>query len=182
MDWLLVGTMVRRRINQLEINVPLEISIADVDGLVGTELGVSKWIDVPQSRIDAFAEATDDHQFIHVDPERAAETAFGGTIAHGFLTVSLLSAMHEDCVPRLREPNVGINFGFNKLRFMAPVPSGGRVRGRFVLKEARMRGPGLLMTTYDVTVQIEGGKKPALTATWLTVIQFDPKDLPAKPD
>jgi acyl dehydratase len=159
--------------------VPKEISIADVEGLVGSELGVSAWIDVPQSRIDAFADATDDHQFIHVDPDRAAKTQFGGTIAHGFLSVSLLSAMHADCVPRLREPNVGINYGFNKLRFMAPVPSGARVRGRFVLKEARIRGPGILMTTYGVTVEIEGVKKPALTATWLTVIQFNPKELPA---
>lgn len=157
-----------------------EISISEITDLVGSELGVSKWIDIPQSRIDQFADATDDHQFIHVDPVRAAQTPFGGTIAHGFLTVSLLSAMHTDAVPRLREPNVGINYGFNKMRFMAPVPEGARIRGRFVLMEARMRGPGLLMTTYAVTVEIEGGKKPAMTATWLTVIQFDPKDVPQR--
>lgn len=162
---------------QLEDLVPREISISDVESLIGQELGVSEWINVPQSRIDAFADATDDHQFIHVDPVQAAETQFGGTIAHGFLSVSLLSAMHADCVPRLREPNVGINYGFNKLRFMAPVPSGSRVRGRFVLQDARQRAPGILMTTYNVTVEIEGVKKPALTAVWLTVIQFDPKDL-----
>lgn len=158
--------------------MPHEISIADFEKMVGLELGLSQWMDVPQSRIDQFADATDDHQFIHVDPERAAQTPFGGTVAHGFLTLSLLSAMHADCVPKIREPHVGINFGFNKLRFMAPVSSGARVRGRFVLKDARLRSAGLMMTTYDVTVQIEGVAKPALTASWLTLFQFDPKLLP----
>lgn len=153
-----------------------EISIMDIPDLVGTEVGVSEWIDVPQSRIDMFADATDDHQFIHVDPERAAETPFGGTIAHGFLTVGMLSAMHASSVPKLREENFGINYGFNKIRFMTPVPSGGRIRGRFLLKEARLRGPGRMMTTFDVTIEVEGARKPALTATWLTIIQFDPKD------
>ena len=116
------------------------ISINKIKDLVGTELGVSKWMDVPQSRIDVFADATDDHQFIHVDPERAAETPFGGTIAHGFLTLSMLSAMHTDAVPRVEEDHFGINYGFNKIRFMAPVPVDGRIRGRFFLKEARLRG------------------------------------------
>ena len=153
-----------------------EISIMDIPDLVGTEVGVSEWIDVPQSRIDMFADATDDHQFIHVDPERAAETPFGGTIAHGFLTVGMLSAMHASSVPKLREENFGINYGFNKIRFMTPVPSGGRIRGRFLLKEARLRGPGRMMTTFEVTIEVEGARKPALTATWLTIIQFDPKD------
>ena len=148
----------------------------DIPDLVGTEVGVSEWIDVPQSRIDMFADATDDHQFIHVDPERAAETPFGGTIAHGFLTVGMLSAMHASSVPKLREENFGINYGFNKIRFMTPVPSGGRIRGRFLLKEARLRGPGRMMTTFEVTIEVEGARKPALTATWLTIIQFDPKD------
>ena len=154
------------------------ISITEVKDLVGTELGVSEWMDVPQSRIDIFADATDDHQFIHVDPVRAAETPFGGTIAHGFLTLSMLSAMHSEAVPRLKETNFGINYGFNKIRFMAPVPVNGRIRGRFFLKEARLRGPGRMMTTYEVTIEIENVKKPAMTATWLTIIQFDPEDWP----
>ncbi|WP_322987692.1 MaoC family dehydratase [Hoeflea sp.] len=157
-----------------------DISISEIEDLVGTELGVSGWIDIPQSRIDQFADATDDHQFIHIDPVRAAQSPFGGTIAHGFLTVSLLSAMQADAVPQFREPTIGINYGFEKLRFMAPVLMEARIRGRFVLKEARMRAPGLLMTTYGVTVEIEGGKKPAMTATWLTVFQFDPKDVPQR--
>lgn len=152
------------------------ISINQIKDLVGTELGVSKWMDVPQSRINLFADATDDHQFIHVDPERAAETPFGGTIAHGFLTLSMLSAMHADAVPRVEEDHFGINYGFNKIRFMAPVPVDSRVRGRFFLKEGRLRGAGKMMTTYDVTIEIEDVQKPAMTATWLTIIQFDPKD------
>ena len=155
-----------------------EISLSEVEGLVGTELGLSDWMEVPQSRIDKFADATDDHQFIHVDPERAAETPFGGTIAHGFLTLSLLSAMNYNCVPRVREQTMGINYGFDKVRFMAPVPAGARVRGRFVLESARFRGAGMLMTTYVVTIEIENAKKPALIANWQTIIQFDPKDRP----
>ncbi len=156
-----------------------EISLSEVEGLVGSELGLSDWMEVPQSRIDKFADATDDHQFIHVDPERAAETPFGGTIAHGFLTLSLLSAMNYNCVPRIREQTMGINYGFDKIRFMAPVPAGARVRGRFVLESARFRGAGMLMTTYVVTIEIENAKKPALVANWQTIIQFDPKDRPS---
>lgn len=157
---------------------PREIALADIIGLIGSELGISEWISVPQSRIDQFADATDDHQFIHVDPLKAAETPFGGTIAHGFLTLSMLSAMNYDCLPKVREQTMGINYGFEKVRFMTPVPAGARIRGRFVLADARFRGAGMLMVTYDVTVEIENIKKPAMTAKWLTIIQFDPKDRP----
>ncbi|HET7413913.1 MAG TPA: MaoC family dehydratase [Pararhizobium sp.] len=159
--------------------MPREISLSDVKGLVGTELGLSDWITVDQTMINSFADATNDHQFIHVDPVRAAaETPFGGTIAHGFLTLSLLSAMNYDCLPRVREQQLGINYGFEKVRFMTPVKTGSRVRGRFVMADARFRGAGMVMTTYDVTVEIEGERKPALTAQWITIIQFDPKDRP----
>lgn len=160
--------------------MPQEISLSDVKGLIGKEIGVSDWITVTQKVIDSFADATDDHQFIHTDPARAAtETPFGGTIAHGFLSLSLLSAMNYNCVPRVREQTMGINYGFDKVRFMTPVKSGARVRGRFTMAEARFRGAGMIMVTYDVTVEIEGERKPALTANWLTIIQFDPKDRPA---
>ena len=156
-----------------------EISLADVPELVGQELGISDWITVDQTMIDLFADATHDHQFIHVDPGRAAaETPFGGTIAHGFLTLSLLSAMNFDAVPKIREQTMGINYGFDKIRFMSPVKCGARVRGRFVLAECRFRGAGMLMNTYDVTVEIESEKKPALTASWSTIVQFDPNDRP----
>lgn len=159
--------------------MPREISLSDIKGLVGTELGISDWIAVDQTMIDSFADATRDHQFIHVDPVRAAaETPFGGTIAHGFLTLSLLSAMNYDCLPKVREQQLGINYGFEKVRFMSPVKTGSRVRGRFTMADARFRGPGMVMTTYAVTVEIENERKPALTAQWITIIQFDPKDRP----
>lgn len=159
--------------------MPREISLSEVQSLVGQEIGVSKWITVDQTMIDAFAGATDDHQFIHVDPVRAAaETPFGGTIAHGFLTLSLLSAMNYDCLPKIREQTMGINYGFEKVRFLTPVKCGKRIRGHFVLSEARFRGAGMMMTTYDVSIEIEGERKPALTANWMTIIQFDPKDRP----
>lgn len=158
--------------------MPLEISLGDVKGQIGVPR-ISRWFDVTQTMIDAFAAATEDHQFIHTDPVRAAaETPFGGTIAHGFLSISLLSAMNYDCLPTIREQTMGINYGFDKLRFMAPVKTGSRVRGHFTLTEARFRGAGLLMTTYDVSIEIEDERKPALTATWITIVQFDPKDRP----
>ncbi|TPW29922.1 MaoC family dehydratase [Pararhizobium mangrovi] len=161
--------------------MPREISLCDIKGLVGSELGVSAWFTVDQSMVDSFADATNDHQFIHVDPERAAaETSYGGTIAHGFLTLSLLSAMNFDCLPRVREQQMGINYGFEKVRFMTPVKTGSRVRGRFTMAEARFRGPSMVMTTYAVTVEIENERKPALTARWMTLIQFDPKDRPSE--
>nr|WP_244624999.1 MaoC family dehydratase [Rhizobium daejeonense] len=153
--------------------------MSEIPGLVGEEIGLSSWITVDQTMIDAFAGATNDHQFIHVDPVRAAaETSFGGTIAHGFLTLSLLSAMNYDCLPKIREQTMGINYGFDKIRFMSPVRCDKRIRGHFVLSEARFRGAGMVMTTYDVSIEIEGEKKPALTATWITIVQFDPKDRP----
>ncbi|MEZ2128374.1 MULTISPECIES: MaoC family dehydratase [unclassified Sinorhizobium] len=156
-----------------------EISLSDVKNLVGTETGLSDWITVDQTMIDAFAHATDDHQFIHVDPERAkAESPFGGTIAHGFLTLSLLSAMNYNGLPKIREQTMGINYGFDKVRFMSPVKAGARVRGHFMLTDARFRGAGMMMLTYEVSIEIEGEKKPALTATWITITQFDPKDRP----
>lgn len=156
-----------------------EISLKDVKGLVGQEVGVSDWITVDQTMIDTFAEATQDHQFIHVDPVRAAaESPFGGTIAHGFLTLSLLSAMNYDALPRIREQTLGLNYGFDKIRFGSPVRTGKRVRGHFTLTDMRLRGAAMMMTTYDITVEIENERKPALTAVWTTIVQFDPKDRP----
>jgi acyl dehydratase len=159
--------------------MPREISLSDVKDLVGQEIGISDWITVDQTMIDTFADATHDHQFIHTDPERAAaESPFGGTIAHGFLTLSLLSAMNYSAVPTIREQTMGLNYGFDKIRFGSPVRAGRRVRGHFTLTEARFRGAHMLMVTYDVTVEIEEEKKPALSASWSTIIQFDPKDRP----
>ncbi|MCO5965862.1 MaoC family dehydratase [Sinorhizobium meliloti] len=156
-----------------------EISLADVPGLVGQELGTSKWITIDQKMINLFADATHDHQFIHVNPERAAaESPFGGTIAHGFLTLSLLSVMNFNGLPKIREQTMGLNYGFERVRFMSPVKTGSRVRGRFKFSDCRFRGASMLFTTYEVMVEIENENKPALTATWIAIVQFDPKDRP----
>ena len=159
--------------------MPSQVHLKDVPSLIGTEVGVSEWILVDQTMIDKFADATLDYQFIHVDPEKAKETPFGTTIAHGFLSLSLLSVMNASGAPHIIEQKMGINYGFDKIRLMAPVKSGARVRGRFFIEDARFRGGSMIMITYNVTVEIEGETKPALTATWLTISQFDPKDRPA---
>jgi len=140
---------------------------SELQGLIGQEVGVSKWFDVTQARIDAFADCTEDHQFIHVDPEAAKATPFGGTIAHGFLTLSLASAMSYDAVVPLDGVVMGVNYGFDKLRFLAPVPAGSRIRGRFKLLSVDDRGDGRWLLKHELTVEVEGGDKPALIAEWL---------------
>lgn len=137
--------------------------------MVGSEIGVSDWITIDQDRINTFADVTEDHQFIHIDPDAAAKTPFGGTIAHGFLTMSLLSQFSEQTGIVLEGIKMGVNYGFDKMRFLAPVPSGSKVRGRFVLKDAEEKRPGQFLITYTVTVEIEGGDKPALIADWLAM-------------
>jgi acyl dehydratase len=146
------------------------VSLDEIRSRIGQEIGVSEWITVDQSRIDAFAEATEDHQFIHVDAEAAAKTPFGGTIAHGFLSLSLLSRMAYDVMLVPDTLKMGVNYGFDRVRFLAPVRSGKRVRGRFVLEDATEKAPGQLLTRHAVTVEIEGEDKPALTATWLGLL------------
>lgn len=140
---------------------------SDLQSLIGQEVGVSRWIEVDQARIDAFARITEDEQFIHVDPERAKATPFGGTIAHGFLTLSLASAMSYDAVAPLEGVVMGVNYGFDKLRFLAPVPAGSKVRGRFKLLSADDKGGGRWLLKHELTVEIEGAEKPALIAEWL---------------
>ena len=150
--------------------MPPRIHLSDVKDLIGKEIGISKWITVDQTMIDRFAEATDDHQFIHTDPARAAaETPFGGTIAHGFLSLSLLSAMNFDCLPRVIEQTMGINYGFDKVRFSAPVKVGKRIRTVSTLGEVAERKPGNIVMRVNVTVEIEGEDKPALVAEWLSL-------------
>ncbi|MBL0947925.1 MaoC family dehydratase [Brevundimonas sp.] len=140
---------------------------SDLQSLIGTEVGVSRWIEVDQARIDAFAKITEDEQFIHVDPEAAKATPFGGTIAHGFLTLSLASAMSYDAVAPLEGVVMGVNYGFDKLRFLAPVPAGSKIRGRFKLLSAEDKGGGRWLLKHELTVEIESGDKPALIAEWL---------------
>ncbi|HWT11617.1 MAG TPA: MaoC family dehydratase [Allosphingosinicella sp.] len=145
-------------------------SIEKIKSRVGEEVGVSDWILVDQGAIDAFAEVTDDRQFIHVDPEAAAKTPFGGTVAHGFLTLSLLSRMAADAMLRPERVRMGVNYGFDKVRFMAPVRSGKRVRGRFRLDRFEEKRPGQWQFVHQVTVEIEGEDKPALIAEWIGLL------------
>ena len=133
---------------------------------MGQDIGVSRWFEMDQARIDAFAKITEDEQFIHVDPVRAKETMFGGTVAHGMLTLSMLSAMAYDVLPSLEGMTASVNYGFDRLRFVAPVPSGAQLRARFVLNALDEKTPGKLMAQVGVTVEIEGAEKPALTAEW----------------
>lgn len=149
------------------------ITLEAYQGMVGKEIGVSSWHLIDQPRIDTYADVTEDHQFIHVDPERAkTETAFGTTIAHGFLTMSMMSVMSYEVMPVIAGTTMGVNYGFDKLRFISPVRSGRRVRGRFVLAEAKLRKAGELQSRTNVTVEIEGEDKPALVAEWLGLIYF----------
>lgn len=142
-------------------------SLAEIRDRVGEEVGVSGWLTLDQARIDAFADATEDRQFIHTDPAAAARTPFGGTIAHGFLTLSLLSRMAAEAMLLPDTLNMAVNYGFDRVRFLAPVRSGKRVRGRFRLDSAEEKAPGQILLRHHVTVEIEGEDKPALTADWL---------------
>ncbi len=145
-----------------------KVPAADLSAMVGRSF-VSRWLTVDQERIDAFAKVTEDEQFIHVDPEGASATAFGGTVAHGFLTLSLLSTMAYSALPRIEGAVHGVNYGFDKVRFIHPVRSGSRVRGHFTLQAVTARSAREWRLTYELSVEIEGAHKPALAATWLTM-------------
>ena len=142
-------------------------SLDDIRASIGSEVGVSSWLTMDQGRIEAFADATEDRQFIHVDPEAAAKTPFGGTIAHGFLTLSLLSRMAAEAMLIPEGVKMAINYGLDRVRFLSPVRSGRRVRGRFTLDSIEEKAPGQWLLRHIVTVEIEGEDKPALTAAWL---------------
>ncbi len=137
---------------------------------IGQPIGSSDWIEVTQDRIDGFAETTEDRQFIHVDPVSAAQTPFGGTIAHGFLSLSLLSRMAADAMQVPDTIRMAVNYGLDRVRFIAPVRAGKRVRGHFTLAAIDDKAPGQFLFHHDVTVEIEGEDKPALTARWLGLI------------
>ncbi len=139
--------------------------------LAGEKLGTSEWFVVDQERIDHFADVTEDHQFIHVDPERAVDAGWGGTIAHGMLTLSLIVGFCRDFAPALDGSKMVINYGFDKVRFASPVKVNDRIRAVAVLAEARERGSHLLVKA-KVTIEIEGETKPALVAEWLTMHVF----------
>lgn len=147
-----------------------KITLDDIPGAVGSVVGTSNWREITQEMIDKFADSTDDHQWIHCDPERAAkETPFGTTIAHGFLTLSMLSTLAYEALPELEGATMGINYGFDNVRFKTPVRSGAKVRAVFKLADADVRPSGRVLSTYEVTLEIEGSLQPAFTATWLTL-------------
>ena len=145
-------------------------SLDEIRSRIGEEVGVSAWLVIDQARIDSFAEATDDRQFIHIDPAAAAQTPFGGTIAHGFLTLSLLSRMATDAMLVPEGVKMAVNYGFDRVRFITPVRSGKRVRGRFTLDSVEEKAPGQWLFRHVVTVEIEGEDKPALSALWIGLI------------
>ena len=145
------------------------VSIDALKEMIGREIGASDWVLVDQAMIDKFADATGDHQFIHVNPEMARMTPFGGTIAHGFLTLSLLPLLAEKSdMPHPKGLKTVLNYGGNKVRFLTPVHSGKRVRGRFKLLELSEKRPGQYQQTIEFTLEIEDGDKPALVAEWIS--------------
>ena len=142
------------------------VDLSQLAGLVGREVGTSDWLVVAQDRIDAFADATGDRQWIHVDPERArTDTPFGATIAHGFLTLSLLSALMRDAVT-VDGARMTLNYGLNRVRFVSPVPSGSRIRARVALATIDDMGDSI-QATWGITIEREGGDKPAVVAEWI---------------
>ncbi|MGQ1613821.1 MaoC family dehydratase [Acinetobacter baumannii] len=146
------------------------LSIDQLVELQGQELGSSQWMTIDQNMINTFADVTQDHQFIHVDEEAARQTPFGGKIAHGFLTLSLLSAMAAQVLPTVQGQKSGVNYGINNLRFISPVHSGKRVRGNFHLKNVSQKNEGSYQLIMEVTIEIEDQAKPALVTEWLTLV------------
>jgi acyl dehydratase len=139
------------------------VSLRELESRVGQEVGVSPWVEMPQERIDLFAKATEDFQWIHIDPARAKASPFGGTIAHGFLTLSMLPKLSESTF-EFSDRKMGVNYGLNKVRFTAPVPAGARIRGRFTLARfEKLEGNGV-QTTWSVVFEREGGDKPVCVA------------------
>ena len=146
------------------------VTLEELHSRIGTQVGVSDWITIDQKRIDEFADVTEDRQFIHVDPNAAKETMFGGTVAHGFLSLSLLSRMAVDVMLVPDNLKMAVNYGFDRIRFLAPVPVGARVRGIFTLTNVEEKSLGQLLVHHNVMVDIDVTEKPALTADWLSLL------------
>jgi acyl dehydratase len=145
------------------------LSIGELERKIGSEVGISPWCTIDQKLIDVFADVTFDHQYIHIDPERARDSPFGGTVAHGFLSLSMLSHLAYTGLPNIEGRTMGVNYGFDRIRFISPVRAGSRIRARFRLVEVKQRSEREYMMRYDVTVEIEGEDKPAIVADWLTL-------------
>jgi len=142
------------------------MKLQDLQAMIGEQIGTSDWFEIGQDRINEFADATEDHQYIHVDPEKAKDSPFGQTIAHGFLTLSMLAPLMESAFEK-PDAQMSVNYGFDKVRFLAPVKSGKRIRGHFKLLELAEKRPGQWQQKVEVTVEIEGEEKPALLAEWI---------------
>lgn len=151
-----------------------KIKASDLPGLVGRQLEPSPWLEITQERVDQFAEATNDHQFIHVDPDKAAQTPFGGPIAHGFLTLSLLSYLNEQSAIIPENLVMGVNYGSDKVRYLVPVRVGRRIRSRQTVLEVSEKKPGQWLIKNAVTVEIEGEETPALVAEILSMMIVAP--------
>ena len=150
-----------------------EYSITEMKKFLGSEVGLSDWVVINQERINKFAKLTEDEQFIHIDPERASkETPFGGTVAHGFLTLSMLVKLAESALPKIIDVKVTINYGFDKIRFIYPVAANSNLRARFILKEVEERSITQIMTKWDVSVEIKNVERPAIVATWVNLLMF----------
>lgn len=152
----------------------LTIHAEDLTDYIGKKTGVSRWFTITQEQIDSFADATHDHQFIHIDPVKAKQTPFGGTIAHGFLSLSLLSAVSYEAGLNLEKTLMGLNYGFDKIRFLQPVSVNSKIRGHMVLANVLEKRPGEFLLTWDISIEIESVDKPALTAQWLTITITNP--------
>lgn len=150
----------------------MAVSAEEFKALEGELLDVSDWFLVDQTRINQFAEVTRDFQFIHVDEERARATPLGGTIAHGQLTLSLIPTLAEEVMPAVAGVTMGFNYGYDRVRFLSPVRSGKRVRGRFSMKSVDLSKPGRIAFSVNATIEIEGEDKPALVAEWLGLAMF----------
>lgn len=160
-------------VNGSQVMSDLELAFAAQSRQIGVYLGRSPWILIDQARIDGFAAITEDHQFIHVDPVRAREeTPFEGTVAHGFLTLAMASRMAQDTLPQLPGQVMNLNAGFDRLRFIAPLPSGHRIRGAFMLKDVTKTQANHLRMVTELTVEIEHSDTPALVADWINVAVF----------
>ena len=147
-----------------------QVPVTELKNYIGKELGHSDWLTVDQQRVDQFAECTGDHQFIHVDPEKAAQTPFGGTIAHGFLTLSMIPYLSAEAdLPKPDGIKMAVNYGGNKTRFINPVRSGKKIRGHWKLLEMTEKRPGQWQQTVEITIEIEGEDKPALICEWMTM-------------
>jgi acyl dehydratase len=151
----------------------IETALASQTARIGTETGLSDWVTIDQNRINVFAEITEDPQWIHTDPVRAAaETPFGGTIAHGFLTLSMASKFSIETFTKFEGQTMGINYGFNKVRFLSPVCAGDRIRGRFVLQTVTQKSTKNLLQEHQLTIEIKGKDTPALVCSWLGMAVF----------